>query len=321
MRILDIATSVEDGRLVGLDELQDLYGWSDRDQRIFSRLYGLRSACLHEGGSLRDTLAASLSRLMTANPGAFGRIDGLLYCHALNNTTPIDHHILGELARRFLGGVPEVFSITNSACASAISALEFLAGTVTANVPGRLFVILTGEKCFDAVLQYAPQSGLFGEGTTAALIDIHPEDGKGFHVVASAHGRVAGIYDPVVKHDLETRNRFDDAYIPTIVAVIERALARARIGARQLDVLLPTHLSPFTFDKVARQLGIPDVEIIKDNLSILGHCFCGDAFINLRSWRDGTGKSARNSYAMTFAAGMTGTFAALILRKDGDDAW
>lgn len=319
MRILEVATSLEEAELVPIDALRLRYGWSDRDHRIFTRLFGLRSACLHDGLSLKECLGLSLAKLMSRNAAMFGRIDGLIYCHALNDPMPFDQPILDDLARRFLGGCPDVMSVTHSACASSISILEYLSSVAQSLPDKRYFVILTGEKCFDAVLQYAAQSGLFGEASTAVLVDVHATSRAGIKFVSSAHGRIAGVYDPVVKLDLAMRNYYDEAYIPTIVSVVRSALMRGGIEVGQLSAFLPTHLSPFTFDKVATQLGIPRIRIVKDNLYTLGHCFCGDAFINLHAWLKGSRGGHGDQYAMTFAAGMTGTFAAMILKKEIDD--
>ena len=311
MRLVDVAHSLDEAAFPGLDALRERYGWSERDHRIFDRLFGLRSTSIHEGVALREALEISARELARRHPDLRGQVDVLVYCHALNTALPPEAPALAEIAEEVFASRPEVLSLTQGSCASAILATELLRGR-----PGeapRNVVMLTGEKCFFELLDYAPSNGLFGETTSCAWLRTDG-DGPGARVAAVVPGRFEGVWSPVPQGSKAEAARYDAGFVPLLEAAARAALERAGTTPEEVDLVLPTHLSPFTFDRVAARLGIDPARICKRNLRRIGHCFCGDLLINYGTWAaDHAGAPAR---ILSFAAGMTGSYAAIVLHKE-----
>lgn len=312
MELVQIAHTMDRARFPDLESLREAYGWSTRTHRIFDRMFGLKSTALHPDMALADSLRLSAQRLANKSPELIGNVDYLVYCHALNTSLPFDEPVLEEIARDAFGNTPEVMSVTHGSCASAIMAVQMLRELPFARPTN--IVLLTGEKCFFELLNYADNNGLFGE--VASAVHLRAGTGGPTRVSATTAGVFEGVCEPLAKADKDLAGRYDQAFIPTMTAAAQGAMDMAGLRPGEIDVILPTHLSPFTFNRVAEQLGIPGDRVLKQNLAKIGHCFCGDLFINFDTWRRSKTSKGRAQNILSFAAGMTGSYAAIILKQE-----
>jgi len=125
---------------------------------------------------------------------------------------------------------------------------------------------------------------------------------------------IGGISGRTRQSSREQENRYDHHFMPTMMRAIHHALAEAKIDAGQLECILPYHMSPVTFDRIADQLDVPRSRVMRTNLYRLGHCFCGDSFINLHDYS--FGNSGRNTgHFLAVAAGVAGSFCAMIFDR------
>ncbi len=311
MQIVDIRHSLDRAHLWGLETLRERYGWDQRNHRIFSRLFKLKSAALHDDMSLREGLAHSARQLAQANPGLMGRVDLVLYCHAINNTMPFCSTALQDIARDIFDSDAETMSITMGSCCSAIMAMQWLAGLAE---PYEHVVILTGEKCFFHLLDYADNRGLFGEITSATY--LKPRGRDGLQVQATRSGAFDEIFLPLPHYTRDEQVAYDKAFIPTIGLLVQNTLQDSGLTPEDIDVVLPTHLSPFTFDRISTIVGIGAGRVLKHNLDKIGHCYCGDFFINAQTWLNEIDDGSAPARLLSFAAGMTGSYAAVVISKD-----
>ncbi|WGW04516.1 3-oxoacyl-[acyl-carrier-protein] synthase III C-terminal domain-containing protein [Tropicibacter oceani] len=313
MELVRIAHTMDCASFPDLATLGEAYGWSQRTHRIFDRMFGLQSTALHPKMSLAEGLRLSAQRLADQSTELRGTVDYLVYCHALNTALPLEQETLSQIAAQVFDSTPEVLSVTHGSCASAIMAMQMLR-TLPGDRPANI-VLLTGEKCFFELLNYADNNGLFGELASAVYLRAGAGQG-GTRVAATTAGVFEGVCQPLAKADRDLAASYDQAFIPTMTRAVQTVLDEAGLTADDIDVILPTHLSPFTFNRVAAQLGIPGERVIKQNLSRIGHCFCGDLFINYDTWLQAVPANDRPLNVLSFAAGMTGSYAAIILTKD-----
>lgn len=312
VQIIDVAHSLDHAEYPDLETLRSEYGWSDRNHRIFDRMFGLRSAALHRGMALRETLSLSARELAVRNPELVGNVDYLFYCHAVNTTLPVGREELTRLAEEVFGSTPEVMSVAHGACASAIMVIHMLR-SFRVRQPSNV-VILTGEKCFFELMDYADNQGIYGEATAGVFLKLGSETGT--RVTATSVGRFEGVFAPMAKASKEEMAAFDQAFIPKILRLVENSLKEAALHPSEVDLILPTHLSPFTSNRVADRLNMHNAVVWKANLHRIGHCYCGDLFINLRSWLQEAVSLTRPMNILSFASGMTGSHAAIILRRE-----
>ncbi len=311
MQIVDVAHSLERADYPDLDNLRADYGWSDRNHRIFSRMFGLTSAALHPGVALAELLESTAADLAARNPDLIGHVDQVYYCHAVNSTFPFDYDFLGQLVRRVFACDPELMSVAHGSCTSAIMALRTLQA-LPADRPLNV-VILTGEKCFFDMLQYADNQGLYGEATAAAYVRVGGAGGT--RVIATAADRFDGLFAPMVDVPKEVTQAFDQAFLPRMTQLVERLLDQAQLAPDQIDLIFPTHLSPFTSDRVANLVGMTRATIWKTNLPRIGHCYCGDLFLNYQTWLSGAESPPGPVNILSFASGMTGSCAGIVLKR------
>ncbi|WP_429933051.1 hypothetical protein [Agrobacterium vitis] len=312
MQLVDVAHSLSNAVYLDLDALRTQYGWSERNHRIFDRMFNLKSAALHPQMPLREMLTISASALAGRNPELIGNVDHLFYCHAVNTTIPFDHGFLEKLAFDVFDCRPEVMSIAHGACASAIMVIHMLQ-RLESEHPLNV-VILTGEKCFFESQQYADNQGLYGEATTGVYVKVGASTGT--RIVATEVGNFDGLFSPMLSATKEAMLAFDQAFLPQMTRLVTNLLDRAEMDAAEIDVIFPTHLSPFTSNRVANLLGMERAEIWKTNLPHIGHCYCGDLFLNYQSWLDDAPDNSCGTNILSFASGMTGSYAGIILKKD-----
>ncbi len=314
MLVRDIAHSLDTAVFPGLEALRDAYGWGPRTHRIFDRLFGLKSTSLHPDQRLEDGLRASATKLAMRHACLQGQVDLIVYCHALNTTLAFEDAVLRRIGRDVFGSAAEVMSVTHGSCASALLLLHLLVRYPAG--AARNIVLLTGEKCFFELLDYADNNGIFGETTSAVWLTAAGEGPVVARVTATVGGAFDGVSAPLARADNETLARYDRDFLPTMQAAVKTALDRAGLQPAQIDTILPTHLSPFTFNRIADRLGIPEGRVVKQNLAQIGHCFCGDLFINLETWARDAAPQPDPVHILSFAAGMTGSYAAIILTKE-----
>lgn len=314
MLVRDIAHSLDTAQFPDLETLRTAYGWGPRTHRVFDRLFGLKSTSLHPDQKLESGLQSSAEKLAQRHPELNGQVDLIVYCHALNTALPFGTDVLRRIGREVFASEAEVTSVTHGSCASALLMLHLLARFPACDM--RNIVLLTGEKCFFELLDYADNNGIFGE-TTSAVWLTHADGGPAVaRVTTTVGGAFEGVSAPLARADKETLARYDRDFLPTMQAAVQTALNRAGLQAAQIDTILPTHLSPFTFNRIADRLGIPEGRVVKQNLAQIGHCFCGDLFINLETWARDAAPRTDPVHILSFAAGMTGSYAAIILTKE-----
>lgn len=317
MNIIDVATVINPD-LTPLNALQARYQWGERNHKIFSRFLKLESACLFPEEPLPRLLKGCLEKLLSRHPDKRNRIRYLAYAHSLNATFPYGVDSLRKIAATLLPAQTEVLSATQNSCASSFNALSLLTNLLPdeAEDGPQYAVLLTGEKCFHQTVQYANQNGIFGEGCTALLLtddDTQP----GCTVQGVGQAMIGGIGSRTYQSNPSIENRYDHDFMPTMMRAIHRALADAGIGADRLDVILPYHMSPITFDRIADTLNVPRSRVFRTHLYRLGHCFCGDGFINLHDCCFSP-SVPRSGYFLAVAAGVAGSFGARVFHRKED---
>ena len=113
----------------------------------------------------------------------------------------------------------------------------------------------------------------------------------------------------------EVTQAFDQAFLPRMTGLVRQLLDSAGLRPDEIDVIFPTHLSPFTSDRVANSVGITRAEIWKANLARIGHCYCGDLFLNYQTWLSEAGDGGGRADVLSFASGMTGSYAGIVLKR------
>jgi 3-oxoacyl-[acyl-carrier-protein] synthase III len=317
-------TSLVAANLTPLPALAQKYAWGERNTKIFSRFHRMESASLFEHEALPDLIMQLLRQFQAeCDPVLFGNIGYVAWAHSLNCPSPFD--VVPGLANdlRSLLGRPqaEFFSITQASCASALVGLKFLDAKLTAAHARQdklCGLLITGEKCFHDTVQYVDQNGYFGEALCATLLS--PEPSPGALRVSAVHIRQLAAYGTRLRAtDRDSENAYDHAFIPTMVETVQGALQHAGRRPEELRTLIPYHISPPTFDRIADRAGFARDIIYRRHLHRLGHCFCSDAFINLKSLRAHGENAGAVHPILALASGIAGTFAAVVLELNSED--
>lgn len=314
MKIIDVATHINP-ELTTLDTLNDRYQWGERNQKIFSRFLKLESSCLFPNHPLSDLLQATLQTLLAEHEDKRAAITHVIYAHSLHATYPFEARLTERWCQEHIGPNVESMSVTQGSCASSFMGIELLRRMLGNKAPDeapKYAILLTGDKCFHNTVQYVDQNGLFGEGCSATLLTNDPA-ASGLTIRGLAWNTLGTVSHRTVSNSRSQLNTYDQAFVPTMTDTIELALKHAQLEPQQIEAMLPYHMSPPTFDRLVDKLNIPRERVYRKNLYRIGHCFCGDAFINLHDyWRLDQQRHARGPI-LCIAAGVAGTFSALVL--------
>ncbi|WP_248751772.1 3-oxoacyl-ACP synthase [Pseudomonas sp. MWU15-20650] len=317
-------SSLVAANLTALPALAQKYAWGERNTKIFGRFHRMESASLFEREGLRDLIMQLLQQFKAeCDPVLFERIGYVAWAHSLNCPCPFDRAPrLANDVRTFLGR-PEIefFSVTQASCASALVGLKFLETKLAAaharqeDVCG---VLISGEKCFHGTVQYADQNGYFGEAFCATLLSATPAPDA--LRVSAVHVQQLAAYGTRTRAtDRASENAYDHAFIPTMLETVNAALQQAGRRPEELRTLIPYHISPPTFDRIADGAGFAREIIYRRHLYQLGHCFCSDAFLNLKSLLAHRDSDTAVHPILALASGIAGTFAAVVLELNTED--
>lgn len=276
---------------------------------VYQRYYGFGRIRRDPSGNLAQQMRAAVARLETL-PGREKDVRYVVHAPTIQLCAPHPINLLGDVCRA--GGLSQAlpFSLTQHACASALLAIDTCGKLLAADGdPDAMALVLTGEKTFTRVAQLVPNSAIMGEGVAAALVRAGGERDR---MLAFATRTLGEYYEaPDLSPELEAS--FQGVYTPTLVEVIQTALARAGLGAQDVALVLPHNVNRMSWLRVLFQAGIAKDRLFLDNQAELGHCFGADPFISLQTAaRDGRLRPG-DHYVMT-AAGLGATLAAMVFQ-------
>ena len=310
--------------LTPLARLEEEYRWGERNHKIFSRFHKMQSASLFAHDALPDLVFDLLQKLRAeCDAGLFRQIRYVAWAHSLHSASPFDQmEEQSTVFETFFGGQQiEFFSVTQASCASGLVALNYLQAKMCGaqqNNASACAVLITGEKCFHRTVQYVDQNGYFGEAFCATLLGITPSP-HSLHLRA-LHLQQLGAYGTRMREtDRESENAYDHAFLPVMSETIQKALEYAGCTPDELSAVLPYHISPVTFDRLADRSGFSREIVFRHNLYTLGHCFCSDAFLNIQSLLACRKNRARSQFILALASGVAGTFGAMVFESDNED--
>ncbi|WPN96661.1 3-oxoacyl-ACP synthase [Pseudomonas sp. MUP55] len=300
------------------------YAWGERNTKIFGRFHRMESASLFAHETLPELIMKLLQRLRAeCDPVLFGRIGYVAWAHSLNCPSPFDLGCdLADEIRRFMDRPQvEFFSVSQASCASALVGLKFLDAKLSAAQARQEDVcglLITGEKCFHDTVQYVDQNGYFGEAFCATLVSAQPIPGA-VRVGALHVQQLAAYATRTHSTDRASENAYDHAFIPTMLDTVQTVLQQAGRRPDELRTLIPYHISPPTFDRIADGAAFARDIIYRRHLYQLGHCFCSDAFLNLQSLLAQRDRAVAVHPILAVASGIAGTFAAIVLEMNPEE--
>lgn len=303
--------------LTPVKELSERYQWGDRNDKIFSRFHNFKSASLFGDADLSALLQSLLKKLIQeCKPELLKNLDFIVWAHSLHAVAPFD---LSPITQRKLGHFfdnrnIEFFSVTQGSCASGMLAMKFIQKKIDSG-KWRSGLLITGEKCFHKTVQYVDQNGYFGEGLSASIIGMNPAHAA-LCIKALEIKQLASFGTRMRATTRESENNYDREFLPTMHQAIQQSLNQAACKASELNYLLPYHISPVTFDRLADRVGFSREIIFKKNLYTLGHCFCSDAFINLNGLISQEKNNPQGKLILSLASGVAGTFATMITKSE-----
>ena len=293
-------------RRVGIDTLADGLGLTSMQLRMFKRYHGLAEVRWDPDASLLDLLLAAASRL-DALRGREHLVRYVLYARAFGVVVPYPLNPLHEVCRRLGLGHAVALTLTHQSCATGLLALDVAGRLLAADEdPESLVLVLAGEKAFTRDSQLLPETSIFGEGASACLV------------------RGSGPRDRLLSYATNLRGEFDDElaaaatffqreYHTSLGDVILAALKEAGVELDKISLILPHNVNVVSWQRMCRRIGFPVERVLLDNVPVMGHVFCADAFLNYQTACDRGLLRPGDTYLIAAAgAGLGATFSAMV---------
>lgn len=298
-----LAAHLPAGRIAVADHLREL-GVGPARIKVHRRYFGFDEIRLAPETTLADQLTAAASGLAGLDRVRYVIQARTMPLACLYPDNPVADVCAALGLRRATG-----FTVTQHSCASGLLAVR-VAGTLLADDPDALALVLTGEKVFAAEADIITNTGVMGEGTAAILVG----NGGGANEVLGFATRTYGQFHVGARASAELSAQLVDIYVSALVDVMLGAVHDAGLTLADIAVVLPHHVGLSTWQRVVKELarhGAPAVFL--DNLPRIGHCHCADCFINYTdAVRLGLLRAGEH-YLMT-AVGLDATFSAMVLR-------
>lgn len=295
-------------RRVPIGELAGSLGLTRSDIQVLQRFHGLSEVRRQDGdGRAVDLLVAAVKALPELS-GQEDRVRFVLYARGLPVATPYSVDPLRELCE--LVGLRKAiaFTVTHHSCATSLLAVD-LAGRLLRQEgdPDALALVVAGESVLNHFLELAPETRIFGEGAGACLVSSTGSRDR----LQSYVSRQRGDLDHWLEPDSDAPKRFARAYREVLTEVITAATRQAGLSLDDLTLVLPHNVNVLSWQKVCRLLDFPVERVLLDNVSVVGHTFAADAFINYQTAVRRNLLRPGDRYAIA-AAGFGATFSAMV---------
>jgi 3-oxoacyl-[acyl-carrier-protein] synthase-3 len=295
-----------------IDDLAGPLGLTEMQLKLFKRFHGLSHVGRDPDPSLYGLLMKAAAGL-DALRGKEHRVRYVLHARAMPVVAPYPDNPLHEVCRALGLDRALAFTVTHQSCASGLLAIDIagrlLAGCGTDPADSDeppLALILSGEKAFTREAQMFVDTTVFGEGAAACLVSAF------------------GTRDRMLSYACNVRGEFDSAtgrndarlqqeYRPSLAEVMREALDKAGVTLDDIQIVLPHNVNLVTWQRMCVLLGLPRDRVLLDNISVNGHVYCADMFINYRTACDrGLLRPGGKYLAAAVGAGGGATFAAMV---------
>jgi 3-oxoacyl-[acyl-carrier-protein] synthase-3 len=304
----EIAGHLPDRR-VPLEEL--VAGWRLPASTVdtLRRSYGYSEVRRQEPGETLTDLLLRAARELPSLAAARSRIRYVLYARTIPVSQPYPLSPLPEVCEQLGLSGATAFAVTHHGCASGLLAVD-IAGRLLAvdGDPDGLALIVAAEQVFTLDETLRPEARIFGEASAACLVSA---DGSRDRVLSYATLQ-RGDLDHWAVDRPDHAERFAKEYTGLVAEVISAAAERAGLRVDELRLILPHNVNARSWRKVCRQLDLPAAAVLLDNVSLIGHTFAADPFLNYRTAVDSGLLKAGDRYLMA-AAAYGATFSAMVV--------
>jgi 3-oxoacyl-[acyl-carrier-protein] synthase-3 len=309
MTALEAVAAYLPERRVPIEDLADQLGLSPMQVKVFKRYHGLGTVCRDPGGTLLDLLLAATAAL-GALRGRERQVRYVLHARSMPVAVPYPLNPLHEMCRLLGLGHAITFTLTHQACATGLLAIDVAGRLLAADgEPDALALVLAGEKAFTPAAQLLPETSIFAEGASACLVAWHGQRDK---LLAYAT-RTRGEFDARPGERPELALRFQREFSASLAEVIHAAVAEAGLKLGEISLILPHNVNVVSWRQLCRTIGFPVTQVLLDNVPVIGHCFCADAFINYQTAAQRGLLHPGDRYLVAAAgAGLGATFSAMV---------
>lgn len=296
-----MAAHLPAGRVAVADHLRGL-GVGAARIKVHQRYFGFDEIRIASDTSLARQLVAATSGLV-----GLDRVRYVIQARTMPLATLYPSNPVAEVCAAL--GLPRAtgFTVTQHSCASGLLAVH-IAGTLLADDPDALALVLTGEKVFAAEADIISNTGVMGEGTAATLV----RHGGGRNEVLGFATRTYGQFHVGARASAQLSAELVDIYVDALVDVMLGAVRDAGLTLADIAVVLPHHVGLSTWQRVIKELVVAP-PVFLDNLPRIGHCHCADCFINYTD-ASRLGRIREGDHYLMTAVGLDATFSAMVLR-------
>ncbi|MEU5093666.1 3-oxoacyl-[acyl-carrier-protein] synthase III C-terminal domain-containing protein [Streptomyces sp. NPDC020996] len=297
------------GTTVAIGDLRDRLGLTRAEVRLFTGFLGLDRVPMAEGMTGLDMLLRAGEAVLDGADR--DRVRHLVHPHTLLHIAPPAHRWMITLREKLRLPAASAFELSHQNCTSGLFGLRLLEALLRTDPPGAQGLLLIADKITSPLAQKIAGTTILGEAAAAVLAGL---DGPGDEVIGQAH-RTLGEYHASLDMPADLRRHYSQLYLPTMLEVLQEAVADAGLTLGEVDRILPHNVNRHSWVKAAQQLGLPTERFYLENVPRTGHCFGADPFVNLVSARAESAVRPGDAVAL-LSAGSSGTFSAVLLRLD-----
>lgn len=259
-----------------LDEAARTLGLTRIEARMFERFYGLRQFPHDKSQDLTGLIAPALQSLVRRHAAIVDQIRLCVHCHTIPSVTPFGSPILPALVRQIVGEHVEYAGYTMSHCATGLVALEQVATWLDDD---DYALVIIAEKAFHPKVQLIADTTIMGEAACVLLVSGRPGPVRLIGTTTTRDGR----FSINSGHFTDTCPvPFSQIYTDFVCRHITGSLANAGLGLDDIAYIAPHNVNLASWKEIERTLSLPVGKIVMENISVYGHCFGADPFINLQ---------------------------------------
>ncbi|MFE6375850.1 3-oxoacyl-[acyl-carrier-protein] synthase III C-terminal domain-containing protein [Bacillus subtilis] len=264
--------------------------------------------------TLEEMLYEAASQTITSVIADQKPIDKIIFTHT-SQVNYQEKNIFKKLIKQFQLSGTKCFSISQQNCASIHMALIIAKGLMSAETETRGIIIVTADKAFHPILRRIPDSVL---GDSASACYISNGLIRGSHRLLHSYQAVDGSTYNGVRSDPEQIDWFHTTYYFAIRQAILTTLRESGFTLENIKLIVGSNVNFTTWEKTAVLLKISIDKIYTKNITSLGHLYCSDLLINLKSAIEDS-VITEGDYYLTVSIGLGGTYGCALHQYLGDE--
>jgi 3-oxoacyl-[acyl-carrier-protein] synthase-3 len=295
--------------LSSLSDLAQQSEFSWDEARVFEKLMGLKQVPRDIRKTPYDNIRLVLTSFLKKKKISSVKDRYIFISHTADYIVPFQLNLSQLITDEFQFTRAICFSSVVNKCATPFHFFKLAASLFKTLNDDEYILMINSDTAFTKVLKMIPGSTVMGDAASVILLSKTACRNHFIDVEIDADDRFChGVFA-----DKPEQLLFQSVYADKLSMVINNLVSRNQLSMNQVRTIFPHNVNILSWKLVAKKLNISVDKIYLSNVSMMGHCFGSDPFINLEQ-AVAKNTIATGDYYVLATVGLGATFSAMLFQ-------